>query len=71
VPRDLSVITFDQWIDTTLGRRIDTMVLPEYEIGKTAVAMLVRKIEQPLAALEPLALPAALEAGDTCGAAPA
>ena len=71
VPRDLSVITFDQWIDSTLGRRIDTMVLPEYEIGKTAVAMLVRKIDQPLAAQAALALPAALEAGDTCGPAPA
>jgi LacI family transcriptional regulator len=47
VPEDLSVVTFNDHITDELGMRIDTMVLPEAQMGRRAVDWLLEKIEDP------------------------
>jgi LacI family transcriptional regulator len=67
VPDDLSVVTFEAEPDASVGRRIDTWVLPEEAMGRAAVGVLLDKVKEPARALPPIALPAVHIPGDTLG----
>ena len=67
VPGDLSVITVADELDVNLGRPIDTFVLPQELMGRTAVGMLVEKIATPGRSLPPRAIPLAFAPGGTLG----
>jgi DNA-binding LacI/PurR family transcriptional regulator len=57
IPRDLSVLVFhpgDEWI---AGRHISVVDLPTREMGRHAVAMLMRKLEFPNEICAPEAVP--------------
>lgn len=65
-PRALSIIGFCVSPYEALGiRAIDTMVLPELEMGWSAVRMLIRKIEEPHISNAPLPIPYRFEGGWT------
>jgi LacI family transcriptional regulator len=53
VPEDLSVIVVSENQHPSFGKVFDTMLLPEYAIGRSAVELLLRKIEEPDAPLPP------------------
>jgi LacI family transcriptional regulator len=57
IPGDLSVITFDDHVCDSLGTPIDTMILPEEEMGRYAVERLLEKIETPQLNFPPLTIP--------------
>jgi LacI family transcriptional regulator len=57
VPEDLSLITTHPFDSYDSGIRIDTIQLPEYEMGKQAVALLMERIADPLARSAPILLP--------------
>lgn len=71
VPGGLSLISFDEYITHSLGRPMDTMLLPEYEIGQRAVQMLIRKMEDPSRKLPPCVVPFQPKTGWTTGPPPA
>jgi len=70
VPRDFSVITVADEPDTSLGRPIDTFVLPQELMGRTAVGMLIEKMTTPDRPLPPCALPLGFAPGSTLGPPP-
>lgn len=47
IPRDLSMITFNDHVTDELGMLVDTMVLPEAQMGRQAVHCLLEKVEDP------------------------
>ena len=58
LPRDLSIVMFaDNGAYDEMGLHFATMVLPEVEIGRAAVAMLEQRIDQPDAPQPAVALP--------------
>ena len=65
VPEDLSIMTFDDRICEGIGTNIDTMILPETQIGQRAVENLLSKIQNPLLSLPPLPLPLEMATGWT------
>jgi len=66
VPEELSIITFhDEPVDNS-GILIDTMKLPEYEIGQRAVEMLLEKINDHSVIHKPYIAKYSLELGDSC-----
>ena len=66
LPHSLSLIGFCVSPYEALGiRNTDTMVLPEFEMGRVAVDMLIRKIEHPQIANPPRPIPFRLEGGWT------
>jgi len=65
VPRDLSLVCVADRLSKDSGIPIDTMVLPEYEMGKASVGMLLAKIADPSQAMSPVSLPATYESGAT------
>ena len=54
VPQDLSLILFSTSEREALHLPIDTMILPEEQIGRQAVAMLMQKIAAPQSPIPPL-----------------
>jgi DNA-binding LacI/PurR family transcriptional regulator len=66
LPVDLSIVHFGgQWISRFADLRFTTVVVPEEAVGREAVAMLDRKIANPLQSQEPVVIPFVLESGDT------
>ncbi|MDR3709756.1 MAG: LacI family DNA-binding transcriptional regulator [Capsulimonadaceae bacterium] len=69
VPGDLSLATFD--VDTaedmTAGVKIAAMVVPWYSMGKSAVELLVEKIEQPDLSFPCRHISFTFDAGETLG----
>ncbi len=65
VPRDLSIITFNELALADLGPRISTMLLPETEMGRRSVEMLVEKIKNPSRPQAAVAVPFAWEPGES------
>lgn len=65
IPRDLSIMTFNDVPDDSLG--ITTLLVPITGMGRGAVEMILRRIEQPGADLKSTALPFGFCAGRTCG----
>ena len=66
VPGQLSLVGVHDELISNPGFGISTMTLPVYEMGRTAVRMLLQKIAQPQKILEPCVLPLQWEAGRTC-----
>ncbi len=70
VPADLSLISFGGQRVRAVGIPVDSMLLPEAAMGRTAVLMLQEKIEKPGGTLPPAKLPFTYQAGQTlssCG----
>jgi DNA-binding LacI/PurR family transcriptional regulator len=71
VPEDLSLVGVGDSVCMAGGRRITTLPVPEREVGRAAVEMLVEKLAAPLEPLPSRAIPAARELeGETCGPPP-
>lgn len=66
IPEDVSVMTFETLGASIVSLSLTSMVLPEYEVGRNAVQMLMRKVYDPLCCLNPQAVPFALQTGQTC-----
>jgi DNA-binding LacI/PurR family transcriptional regulator len=66
LPQALSLATFADFPVDDLGVSIATVVIPRAELGRTAVRMLLQKIEAPARDLAPLALPLSFQPGETC-----
>jgi DNA-binding LacI/PurR family transcriptional regulator len=61
VPSQLRLATFGEGAVTTLGYPICTVTLPEPQMGRTAVQMLLQKIDKPEEPLAPVVLPCTLK----------
>lgn len=70
LPRDLSVICFDDTNIHDVGPMISMMHLPETQVGEAAVEMLLTKIDDPHDALPTRAIAATLVQGETLAPAP-
>jgi len=68
IPRDLSIMTFNDVPDESLG--ITSLLIPVDEMGCGAVTMILRRLEQPNVDLPPVALPFGFARGRTCGPPP-
>jgi LacI family transcriptional regulator len=66
VPRDLSLIVMHEAVVLEPGFPMTTMLIPTEELGRTAVEMVLTKLENPLAELKPQAITFGFEAGTTC-----
>lgn len=65
IPADLSLLTFNARPVDLFGPTLATMLLPEREIGRNAVEMLLAKIKTPEQTFAPASLACELLAGDT------
>jgi LacI family transcriptional regulator len=69
VPRDLSIVAIaDDPADHT-GVPLPTVILPRYELGKTAVELLIQRIARPKRSLPASCLPVRLAPGASAGPA--
>jgi DNA-binding LacI/PurR family transcriptional regulator len=66
VPRDLSLVSFESKTFYIAGTALAIFKTPDYEVGKEAVSLLFRKMEDSTRKLEPVSVPFTLEAGETC-----
>ncbi|MCC6240201.1 MAG: LacI family DNA-binding transcriptional regulator [Phycisphaerales bacterium] len=66
VPRDLSLVTFDDSLFDDCGLAVSTMVIPEYELGQTAARMLEQKIKTSGQSLPSQVLTMQLVQGNSC-----
>ena len=64
IPGDLSLVTLSA-IDDIWGRRLCAWRVPEAQLGRSAVQMLLRKIETPATELAPLTVPFQFQSGQT------
>lgn len=71
VPEEISVVTFAGQSSGQLGVTLTTMLIPEEEIGRIAVEMLVEKIARPKRLQPPRVVPFGFERGATSGPPPA
>ena len=67
IPGDFSLLTFNHRPVNLFGPTIATMRLPEREIGRKSVEMLLAKIKEPTQNFDPIAVPCEMRAGDTLG----
>jgi LacI family transcriptional regulator len=65
VPRDLSIIHFDDHVTDEHGTKLDTLLLPEQAMGRLAIEQLMKKIQTPGHTFPAKALPAKLATGWT------
>jgi DNA-binding LacI/PurR family transcriptional regulator len=65
VPRDLSVITFADWVPDGLGVFCGFMHISMTKVGATAVRLLAEKLENPAVTLPSVAVPLTLHVGQT------
>lgn len=63
VGRDLSIVTYDNRLSDESGMALDTVIMPEYDLGRAAVEMLIQKIEAPGEPIPSRCLPLSLERG--------
>jgi LacI family transcriptional regulator len=70
LPRDLSVVMFNDGPNRDIGRPVTTVCQRMSEVGHEAVKMLLRKIEEPLQPQPSLALSPWFFQGNTSGPAP-
>ena len=71
VPEDLSLAGIGESVCMVGGRQIATLRVPEREVGRAAVELLIDKLAAPLKPLPSRAVPAARQLeGETCGPAP-
>ncbi len=70
VPKDFSLVVFAAAVDMTVGMKLDTIGMPYYDMGKTAVDMLTQKIADPSITLAPRILPLVSLPGETVAPPP-
>ena len=70
VPADLSIVTFSDQVFQDIGISMATMLLPEQDLGRQAVEMLMEKIDEPQVSLPTRVLPFTLEPGETMAPPP-
>jgi DNA-binding LacI/PurR family transcriptional regulator len=70
IPRDLSIVTFHSSLVSFTDVPITTMVIPASRMGQQGFEQLLRKIDTPAVALEPMAIEFSYEAGGTMGPVP-
>ena len=63
IPEEAAFIAFNDAAFSRTGMPVETMLLPEREIGRAAAQMLLTKIAEPDSSQEPLALPLTLISG--------
>lgn len=66
VPEDLSIITFAERATDDMGPMLTTCVLPEEQIGRQAVDLLLNKITNPESSVESAVIPFGFDPGATC-----
>lgn len=68
VPEDLAIVSFDDfdWTDV-FQPRLTTMAQPSYEIGRTAIELLLRRIADPEAPVELVRIAPTFVHRDSCG----
>ena len=66
VPGDLSVMAFDDHASHMLGAPMTTLLLPNFEMGREAVRMVLTRIEPPPKDLPAVAVDYGFKAGHTC-----
>ncbi len=67
MPRDLSVLIFGEAQSATFGERaVSQMIVPQAQVGREAVKLLLRKIERTEYSAPPVAVPFALSEGELC-----
>ncbi len=66
VPRDLAMITFGDRKIVDPGIIIDTFIVPQAEMGRVGVEMLLQKIQDPTRALPARVVGFSLAGGQTC-----
>lgn len=68
IPEDVSVIGFDDIPQASITTpRLTTVVVPKYEMGRTAAELLLRRIENPSAPFESVVLPHTLIVRESSG----
>lgn len=67
VPEDLSIVCIGEGRDTGLGVDLSMMRLPQYQIGREAVALVEEKIGRPRRRLAPRVVALEWVEGETCG----
>ena len=68
VPEDLSIISFNvPATDPMSGHIMSAVSLPEFDMGKAGVELLIRKIASPLEPIPACVLPVHIHEGETCG----
>ena len=67
VPRDLSIITFDTEALALTGVTFTTMVVPNFELGRCAVDMLLSRIDVPGVPINSRVLPFTFDEGESIG----
>jgi len=70
VPRDLSVVTFAEGIFQDAGVAVTSMLLPEFELGRVGVELLLEKIKDPATPLKPRRRTLTLSRGETTAPPP-
>jgi LacI family transcriptional regulator len=65
VPEDVSIVCFADRVEYELGRAVATMLLPEEQMGRQAVGMLLEKIDEPHRKLPAKAIAFGFEQGRT------
>lgn len=66
VPRDLAIVSFGDSRIVDPGVIIDTLIIPQAEMGRIGVEMLLLKIQDPTRVLPARAVPFTLAQGQTC-----
>ena len=67
LPQYMSVVGFNAVVINYFGQHIDTMLLPEKQMGQIATEMLFKKIDDRSLAIPARAVPCTLERGETMG----
>ena len=68
VPHDLSIVTFGiPVVDNVVGRVVTAVDLPEAEMGRAGIRMLMQRIAAPAQAAAPIVLPVSIATGETSG----
>ncbi len=65
IPQDLAVVTFAIQPVNLTGIHVTSLLVPFYDVGKRAVAMLTRKLAKPSQAQPPEIVPFTLDTGET------
>ncbi|SDP09648.1 LacI family transcriptional regulator [Paenibacillus sp. yr247] len=66
IPRDISVAGFDgTWVSTIVDPTLSSVVQPKYEMGTSAISLIMEKIQSPLSSPRKIVLSPTLQIGGT------
>ncbi len=70
IPRDLSLVTVDDWVDDRMGLVLATVVVPQRTMGEEAARMILARMDKSGQRQESQSFMPTFEPGQTCGPAP-